>query len=85
MPSLGALALATALAAAVLALTLSLLARSSTGNSPSTATDARHWQPCIAPGPVLATRIANLDLDGLTVIPVCVAPASLSFFSREDG
>lgn len=83
MPSLGALALATALAAAVLALTLSLLARSSTGNSPSTAPGARYWQPSTVRGPVLATRIANLDLDGLTVIPVCVAPASLSFSFRE--
>ncbi|BGP09153.1 hypothetical protein OF846_002946 [Rhodotorula toruloides] len=74
MPTLGTLALsalATALCALLISVALSLLAHSSSASSTH---ETRHWQPCTTPGPVLATRIANLDLDGLTVIPVTRLP-----------
>uniref|UniRef100_A0A0K3CGA8 BY PROTMAP: gi/342319425/gb/EGU11374.1/ putative Chloride channel [Rhodotorula glutinis ATCC 204091] n=1 Tax=Rhodotorula toruloides TaxID=5286 RepID=A0A0K3CGA8_RHOTO len=74
MPTLGTLALsalATALCALLISIALSLLSHPS---SSSTALETRHWQPCTTAGPVLATRIANLDLDGLTIIPVTRLP-----------
>ncbi|BGP33147.1 hypothetical protein JCM10296v2_004936 [Rhodotorula toruloides] len=74
MPTLGTLALsalATALCALLVSVALSLLAHLS---SSSGTHETRHWQPCTTAGPVLATRIANLDLDGLTIIPVTRLP-----------
>ncbi|BGP25615.1 hypothetical protein JCM10295v2_004543 [Rhodotorula toruloides] len=74
MPTLGTIALsalATALTALVISLALSLRAHPA---SSSDTPDTRHWQPCTTAGPVLATRIANLDLDGLTIIPVTRLP-----------